>query len=63
MARKRELTISEENELNWNDGMHSLNTERQYIREMKRGLEMMAKDLKREGHTDLMFDPMKLVVM
>ena len=63
MARERELTISEINEINWNDGLHSMNTEKQYIREMERGLEMMKKDLERAGHTDLIFDPMKLVVM
>ena len=51
------------NELDWNDGMHSMDTERQYIREMEQGLEMMKKDLERAGHTNLTFDPMQLVVM
>ena len=63
MERQRELTISEMKELDWNDGLHSMNTEKQYIREMERGLEMMKKDLEREGHTNLVFDPMQLVVM
>lgn len=62
MARKRNLTISEENEINWNDGMHSDSTEKQYIREMERGLEMMAKDIERNGQDNLIFDPMQLVV-
>ncbi len=41
MAKKRELTISEELELDWNDGMYSPSGERQYIAEMEQGLKMM----------------------
>jgi len=62
MARKRNLTISEELELNWNDGLHSDDNERTYLREFEEGWKRLTLDFVNAGQTNLMFDPMQLVV-
>jgi len=62
MARERELTISEELELNWNDGIHSDTNERVYRQEFEEGWKRLSLDIRRAGQDNLMFDPMQLVV-
>ena len=62
MVRRKDLTISEEQELNWNDNMYSEEDERIYQREFNFGWDSLIRDLEKAGHTNLIFDPMQLVV-
>ena len=62
MARRKDLTISEELELNWDDGMLSEDGERDYRHEFEEGWKRITLDFINAGQTNLMFDPMKLVV-
>ena len=62
MARQRELTISEEMELNWDDGMHDAENERYYVKDFELGWEQRSMRFKEAGHTKLLFDPMGLVI-
>ena len=54
--KKRELTISEELELDWNDRMHSPSDERYLRKEFEEGLKDLEQEFKNSGHDSLMFD-------
>lgn len=62
MARKRELTISEEMELNWDDGRHSPSDEKHLMKEFELGWCERIQQYADAGQTQLRFDPMRLVV-
>lgn len=62
MARRRELTISEEMELDWNDGMHSDDDEKYFREEFEIGWQQLSRKFASAGHTNLIFDPMRLVI-
>lgn len=61
MARKRELTISEEMELRWDDGMLGDSNEKAYRDEFEIGWEDLCKEFERTGFHRLIFDPTRLV--
>jgi len=62
MARERDLTISEELELKWNDGKYTEDNEKAWRHEFEEGWKDLSTDVRCAGHNILMFDPMQLVV-
>ncbi len=63
MARKRrELTISEELELQWNDGVFSDETEKHLRLDFEDGWRDLTRRLLIAGHTTLKFDPKELIL-
>jgi len=63
MAReKRELTINELLELNWDDGKYTNRDEEFLIREFELGWDDLTVKLKAIGHDKLLFNPLGLVI-
>jgi len=60
--KKRDLTISEMLELQWNDGLYTDNDEVYLKRGFEEGWRRMTIDLKRVGHDKLIFDLVGLVI-
>jgi len=61
-GQKKEMTISEEMELDWNDGKYSDSDERIFQREFELGWDDLINTYMDAGYHQLMFNPMKLVV-
>jgi len=63
MARKRKLTISEELELQWDDGFTSSSEhEKDLINEFKIGWNDFTRNMEVVGHTRLKFNPKELIL-
>jgi hypothetical protein len=63
MARKRKLTISEELELQWDDGFTSCSeVEKDLRHEFEMGWKELSRTLEHDGHTQLKFDPKELIL-